>query len=30
VAEAAAEDAKFELENGVVVRERGEDSSWLV
>ena len=30
VVEAAAEDAKFELENGVVVRERGEDSSWLV
>lgn len=30
VVEAAAEDAKFELENGVVVRERGEESSWPV
>ena len=29
-AEPAAEDAKFDPENGVVVRERGDDRGWLL
>lgn len=30
VVEAAAEDAKFEPGNGVVVRDRGEDRIWVL